>query len=62
MLTRADIQLRLYQELYTIVGDYAIDIDDRLYTDDEYEDLKEMLLRLHELGLTPQQMQQLTTV
>lgn len=61
MLDKADIQFKLHQDLYTIVGEYDVDIENRLYTEDEYEELKAMLLRLHELGLTADQMQLLTT-
>ncbi|CAJ1229322.1 hypothetical protein [Levilactobacillus zymae] len=62
MLTKKDIQRKLNQELYTIMADYDIEIDNRLYTEAEYENLKETLLRLRELNMTNGQMDQLLAV
>ncbi|GEO69730.1 hypothetical protein [Levilactobacillus acidifarinae] len=62
MLTKKDIQKKLNRELFTIMADYDIEIDNRLYTEAEYENLKETLLRLRELNMTNGQMDQLLAV
>lgn len=62
MLTKKEIQKKLNRELYTIMTDYDIQIDNRLYTEAEYENLKETLLRLRELNMTDGQMNQLLAV
>lgn len=62
MLTKKEIQKKLNRELCTIMADYDIQIDNRLYTEAEYENLKETLLRLRELNMTNGQMDQLLAV
>ncbi|WP_143462426.1 hypothetical protein [Levilactobacillus enshiensis] len=62
MMTPTDIKHKLRRDLYTITDDYDITIDNRLYTEAEYENLKDTLLTLHELGMEPQAMQQLLAV
>ncbi|AKP64866.1 hypothetical protein FC99_GL002042 [Levilactobacillus koreensis JCM 16448] len=62
MMTPTEIQHKLRRDLYTITDDYDITIDNRLYTEEEYENLKDTLLTLHELGMAPQDMQQLLAV
>ncbi|WP_161633793.1 hypothetical protein [Agrilactobacillus composti] len=43
-MTKQDIEHRLSQELYTICDHFDIEIDDRQYTEDQYQDLKRTLL------------------
>ncbi|WP_047998841.1 hypothetical protein [Lactiplantibacillus herbarum] len=62
MLSVKEIRRRLRRDLFTIAEDYQIEIRDRLYTEHEYEDLKQMLLRLRELNMNPQHVQELLAI
>ncbi|KRM99320.1 hypothetical protein [Loigolactobacillus rennini] len=59
-MTKGEVQRRLQRELFTVTRKFEIQIDDRLYTEAEFQNLKRTLLTLNQLGLTPAQMQQVT--
>lgn len=59
-MTKGEVQRRLQRELVTVMRKFEIQIDDRLYTEAEFQNLKRTLLTLNQLGLTPAQMQQVT--
>lgn len=59
-MTKGEVQRRLQRELFTVTRKFEIQIDDRLYTEAEFQNLKRTLLTLNQLGLTPTQMQQVT--
>lgn len=59
-MTKGEVQRRLQRELFTVTRKFEIQIDDRLYTEAEFQNLKRTLLSLNQLGLTPAQMQQVT--
>jgi len=62
MLSAKAVRYRLRRDLFTIAEDYQIEIRDRLYTEYEYENLKQMLLRLRELNMKPQHVHELLAI
>ncbi|GAB7168679.1 hypothetical protein TUA1478L_06750 [Lactiplantibacillus plantarum] len=53
MLTPNEIRRRLRRDLVTIAEAYQIGFESRLYTEAEYENLKQTLLQLRELNMNP---------
>lgn len=53
MLTPNEIRRRLRRDLVTIAEAYQIGFESRLYTEAEYENLKQTLLQLRELNMKP---------
>jgi len=51
MLTADEVRHRLRQDLVTIADDYQVNIENRLYTETEYVELMQTLLRLRELNM-----------
>lgn len=62
MLTPNEIRRRLRRDLVTIAEAYQIGFKSRLYTEAEYENLKQTLLQLRELNMNPQHMEQLLAI
>ncbi|MCT3286927.1 hypothetical protein [Lactiplantibacillus pentosus] len=62
MLTPNEIRRRLRRDLFTIAEAYQIGFEDRLYTETEYEHLKQTLLQLRELNMAPQHVDQLLAI
>ncbi|MGY5271066.1 hypothetical protein [Lactiplantibacillus plantarum] len=62
MLTPNKIRRRLRRDLVTIAEAYQIGFESRLYTEAEYENLKQTLLQLRELNMKPQHMEQLLAI
>lgn len=62
ILTPNEIRRRLRRDLVTIAEAYQISFESRLYTEAEYENLKQTLLQLRELNMKPQHMEQLLAI
>ncbi|MDV0432077.1 hypothetical protein RXV91_14485 [Lactiplantibacillus sp. DA1] len=62
MLTPNEIRRRLRRDLFTIAEAYQIGFENRLYTEVEYENLKQTLLQLRELNMKPQHIEQLLAI
>ena len=62
MLTPNEIRRRLRRDLVTIAEAYQIGFESRLYTEAEYENLKQTLLQLRELNMKLQHMEQLLAI
>ncbi|WP_225351655.1 hypothetical protein, partial [Loigolactobacillus coryniformis] len=61
-MNKNEIQKRLKRELFTVAGKFDIAIEDRLYTETEFQNLKKTLLTLNQMGMTPAQLQQITAL
>ncbi|MCD2255542.1 hypothetical protein ACNAN0_02955 [Agrilactobacillus fermenti] len=61
-MTKDELQHRLKQELYTICDHYDVEMDDRLYTEAQYQDLKRTLLVMNELGMDQNKLNQLLAI
>jgi hypothetical protein len=61
-MNKNEIQKRLKRELFTVAGKFDIAIEDRLYTEIEFQNLKKTLLTLNQMGMTPAQLQQITAL
>lgn len=62
MLTAMQVRHRLQCELVTIADDYQVDIEDRMYTEAEYQGLMHLLLNLRELNMDPDNVGQLLAI
>ncbi|MFC6171606.1 hypothetical protein [Loigolactobacillus jiayinensis] len=61
-MNKTEVQKRLNRELFTVAGKFDIAIDDRLYTETEFQNLKQTLLTLNQMGMTSTQLQQITAL
>ncbi|MFD1672372.1 hypothetical protein ACFQ5M_09705 [Agrilactobacillus yilanensis] len=61
-MTKTEINQRLTEELFTICDNFDIEIEDKLYTEAQYQDLKRTLLVLNELGMDENQMNQILAI
>lgn len=61
-MTKAEIQQRLKQELFTICDNFEIEIEDRLYTEKQFQNLKRTLLVLNEMGMDEAQMNRVLAI
>lgn len=61
-MTKTEVQQRLHEELYTICDHFDIEIEDKTYTEAQYDNLKHVLLTLNEMGMDAAQMNKILAI